>query len=109
MSTVFGKLNSINSEIRDSVFGYVRSMEKQLSLCNVPALISYITLDYYYHNEYFAKYGKQVKLSNNNMTVTKQETLETKCSHQNKTYGNIWIGSICPQIVKWTLRVSKES
>ena len=75
MSSVFQKLNSIDNRIKHSVFGYVRSIEAQLSICNIPVLISYITLNYYYHNEYFSKYGQQVKLSNNNMTVTKIKTL----------------------------------
>ena len=103
MSSVFQKLNSIDSSIKDFVFGYVRSMEKQLSLCNVPALISYITLNNYYHNEYFSKYGKQVILSNNNVTVTKQRTVGS--NYDNTTYGNTWIDSIIPQIATWILSV----
>ena len=105
MSTVFKKLNTIDTRIKDSVFGYVRSMESKLCLDNIPALISYITLNYYYHNEYFAKFGKQVKLSNNNMTVTKFEQLKKRQYFSNTTYGNIWIDSNIPQIATWTLKM----
>ena len=108
MSSVFQKLNSIDNRVKDSVFGYIRVKEKQLSLDNIPALISYITLNYYYHNEYFAKHGKQVKLSNNNMTVTKQEIIEDREEYENTTYGNTWIDSTIPQIARWTLRFDIE-
>ena len=106
MATLFQKLNSVDNRVRDSVFGYVRSMEKLLCIHNIPALVSYITLNFYYHNEYFAKYGKQVKLTNNNMTITRHETLSSLMSYENTTYGNTWIDSIIPQIAKWTLKAS---
>ena len=106
---MFQKLNSIDTKIKDSVFGYIRCQGKQLSLRNVPALISYIALNYYYHNEYFAKYGQQVQLSNNNMTITKQEILEDKEDIDNTTYGNTWIDSVIPQIVSWRLQMSVDN
>ena len=103
---MFQRLNSIDTKIKDSVFGYIKSQGQKLSLRNVPALISYITLNYYYHNEYFAKFGQQVALSNNNMAITKQETPEDKEGTENTTYGDTWIDSAIPQIAIWTLQMS---
>ena len=98
MSTLFQKLNSVESRIKDSVFGYIRSTASQLFIHNIPALISYIALNYYYHNEYFAKYGQQVKVTNNNMTLTKIKNLSDKQKFENTTYGNTWIDTAIPQI-----------
>ena len=102
MSTIFQKLNSIDNKIKYSVFGYIRWWQTQKSLDNIPALISYLVLNYYYHNEYFAKCGTRVKLSNNNMTVAKYETVG---DGYNTTYGNTWIDSNIPQIAKWRLKL----
>ena len=113
MSAVFTKLNSIETRIKDSVFGYIRSMESKLCLDIIPALISYITLNYYYHDEYFAQSGKHVQLSNNNMTVTKTPKYDGKDYSlnlvpmyvPNTTFGNIWIDSDIPQIGTWKLKL----
>ena len=105
MSTVFKKLKTVDMSIKDSVFGYIRSMQTELRICNIPALISYIALNYYYHNEYFAKFGEQVKLANNNMTVTKMKQSSDKDYYENTTYGNTWIDSNIEQIATWTLKM----
>ena len=97
------KLKQIDNRFKYAVFGYVRSMEPQLSHYNVPVLISYICLSYYYHNEYFAKKGDNVELSNNNMTVNKLNV-----GWNNTTYGNIWIESDIDQIAKWTFKLSSN-
>ena len=83
-------------------------MESKLFLENVPALISYISLNYYYHGEYFSKYGQQVKLSKNNMTVTKIKQLHDRgyYDRNNTTYGNTWIDTNIPQIATWRLKLS---
>ena len=104
MSAMFQKVNRIEDVYKNAVFGYVRSMEKRLSVCSIPALISYIILNYYYLSDYFAKYGKQVKVSNDNMKATK--VAEIGARYDNMTFGNVWIDSSIPQIATWTLRTS---
>ena len=107
MSTMFKKLSTIDTKIKDSVFGYIRSMKSKLFLDNIAALICYICLNYYYHGEYFAKYGQQVKLSKNNMTITKIQKLDGIYCFDNTTYGNTWIDTSIPLIATWRLKMPK--
>ena len=97
----YRKLNSIDNRTKDSVFGYIRLMERELSFDNIPDLISFLILLYYYHNEYFAKYGEQVKVSNDNMIITNLIQYP-RCT----VYGNTWIDTNIPQIAIWKLKIS---
>ena len=103
------KLKQIDNRFKYAVFGYVRSMESQLSHYNVPVLISYVVLSYYFHGEYFAKYGDKVQLSNDRMTVTKIIDKSMWNKYNNTTYGNIWIESNVNQIAKWKLKLSSNN
>ena len=115
MSTIFETSKFIDQVYQDFVFGYVRlMMEKQLHSNNIPQLIPYLILNYFFHGEYFAKYGEQVNVSDNKLCVTKEESItddiydtEFRDLH-NTTYGNTWIDSSIPQIAKWTLSASVD-
>ena len=73
MST-FKTLQSIPNVTKYAVFGYVRKMERKLSLLNIPQMIHYLILGYYFHGEYFEKSGDEQAI---------QEFLTRKCKIPN--------------------------
>eukprot|EP01084_Bolivina_argentea_P037168 68723_1 len=111
MSATFKKFKQINDRCKDIVFGYIRSMECKFSDWNIPDMISYICLSFYYHGEHFAKKGNNVELSNNKMTITQIKKFIKKSKYcrnwesellYNATYCNVWIESNLNKIAKWT-------
>eukprot|EP01084_Bolivina_argentea_P299913 517020_1 len=105
MAIYLKELKQINNRTKHSVFGYVREMHDKLSLPNVPILISYLCLSYYYHNEYFAKSGDEVEILNDKMSIKK---IAGHCDYNNTTYCNTWIESTSNKIAKWTLKFQSE-
>eukprot|EP01084_Bolivina_argentea_P037161 68704_1 len=105
MATTLKQLKQINDHTKRSVFGYVREIQEKLSLPNIPILISYLCLSYYYHNEYFAKSGNEVEISNNRMTITK---IKGNMDYKNTTYCNTWIQSTSNKIAKWTFKTNNK-
>ena len=104
MAACFKQLKSIKKDTRFTVFGYVRQNENKLSLyCNIPSMISYLCLSYYYHGEYFEKAGHDIQISNDKMTVTK---VTQECNWDNAAYGKTWIDSSIDQIVKWKFKIN---
>ena len=57
------ELKSIAKPPRYTAFGYIRDMEKQLKLSNVPIMINYLCLGYYFHGEYFEKCGDDLMIT----------------------------------------------
>ena len=60
--TTLKALKSFPKRPRQTVFGYIRENQKQLSLYNVPALIGYLCLGYYFHGEFLEKAGDDLKI-----------------------------------------------
>eukprot|EP01084_Bolivina_argentea_P037159 68702_1 len=104
MATTLKQLKQINDHTKRSVFGYVREIQEKLSLPNIPILISYLCLSYYYHNEYFSKSGHQIEISNDKMSIKK---ITGDCNYKNTTYCNTWIQSTSNKIAKWTFKTNK--
>ena len=104
MSTLLKQLKSIKQDTKLTVFGYVRQNENNLSLfCNVPSMISYLCLSYYFHGEYFEKGGDDIQISDDKMTITKKTS--TQKNWNNTSYGKTWIDSSIPQIVEWKFKI----
>ena len=102
MSLVLTKLKKIGNRYKLIVFGFIRNQQNQLSLSNIPTLITYLCLGYYYHATYFQKYSKNIKISNDKMTVTALKNmngLKHACT-------NIWIESISKKIAKWKVKIN---
>ena len=105
MTTLLKKLKLIKQEIKLTVFGYVRQNEDELSLfCNIPSMISYLCLSYYFHGECFEKAGDDIKISKDKTTVTK---VNKKTNYFNTSYGKTWIDTQIPQIVEWKFKIIK--
>eukprot|EP01084_Bolivina_argentea_P082193 148825_1 len=108
MSESLKRLKQIDTRTKSTVFGYIREMENTLSLfSNVPVLISYISLSYYNHGEYFHKSGshKGMIVSEDKMTVTNCTGIKYN-NYNHTTYGCTWIDSTCDKIAKWTFKAS---
>eukprot|EP01084_Bolivina_argentea_P037165 68717_1 len=114
MSHSLNHLKSINTDIKYTVFGYIRECETKLCLhTNIPIMVSYICLSYYFHGEYFDKCSNDIVISNSTNTITKKEGHNSNNSINNivsawcnTTYGKLWIESDIDQIAKWTLKLN---
>ena len=105
MASFLKQMKCIKQDIKFTVFGYIRQNENNLSLfCNVPSMISYLCLSYYFHGEYFEKVANDVNVSNDKMTITK---ISNTNNWKNTSYGKTWIDSIIPQIVEWKFKINK--
>ena len=99
------RVKSIKQDTKFTVSGYIRQNEKKLSLfCNVPDMISYLCLLYYFHGEYFEKTGDDIRISKNKMRVTK---IVNNNNFRNTSYGKTWIESTVQQMVQWKFKIDK--
>ena len=65
---------------------------------NIPVLIHYLILGYYFHGEYFEKAGDDLEISNDKMSVERVSVTEGK-TYRNNVYCKKWIKSNMKQIV----------
>ena len=93
-------LKQIDNRYKYTVFGYLRLMEKELSLHSLPKIILYLCLSSYY-GEYFSK-SHGIEISKDGRTSTK---IEESMSWENISYGNLWIDSLSDKIATWTLKL----
>ena len=85
-----------------TVFGYIRGFEKKLSLQNIPTLINYLCLQFYFHGEYFEKIGDDLEISNDKMMV---KSKPDKCG-DNEAFGKTWIKSMSNCVATWTFKLN---
>eukprot|EP01084_Bolivina_argentea_P203798 348005_1 len=83
---MFKQTKNVNDKVKDLIFGYVKRIEKQhLQLeMEVPVMISYVILLFYFENEYFDKPGQGIIISKDKMTITKQSNADV--DFDNTTY-----------------------
>ena len=93
-------LKQIDNRYKYAVFGYLRLMEKELSLHSLPTIILYLCLSSYY-GEYFSKSGHAIEISKDGRTAIK---IEPVVGWKNVCYGNLWIDSLSDKIATWTLK-----
>ena len=101
------RLESINTDTRLTVFGYLRQNENKMALfCNISSIISYLCLSYYYHGKYFETAGNDLQTSNDKMAITK---VSNNKNLNNTAYGKTWIDSSIDQIVEWKFKFNKST
>ena len=90
------------------MFGYIREKENELILHNIPSIISYISLMYYFHGEHFDKHGQYLKSSPDKMTITNiQKTrMDLSCNWKNVAIGRTSINSMSKCMIKWTFKIN---
>ena len=70
------KISIIDQSFKYTVTGYIRELQQNSSSDNTPPLILYLVLAFYCKpNEYFATARHGFEISNNNMTLTKVNTV----------------------------------
>eukprot|EP01084_Bolivina_argentea_P115048 204684_1 len=104
MSSSFdmNKLKDINTKTQFLVFGYIRNIEDTLLSTNVPPLISYVCLAFYFLGEYFEKIGGCTKLNDENRTVISDSIGGSTC------YGAVNIKSMVEITHIWTFKINKK-
>lgn len=115
--TTFPKINElsrIDAINRYVVVGYVRKMEKALSLPCLQTMIVWLCLGYFYPitYDYFHKYDDpNIALSNQHCTITKVKSYYYSLVRQfppiNYAIGKLWISSVENVKVTWKLKMEK--
>ena len=112
MSLRLKKLKEISNKYKFTVFGYIRSIENE-SLLNIPPIICYLCLGYYFHQDYFVSCDKYIKISEDKLTVTQVDSREFGSSSKNVgesrqvAFCHARIKSDIPQIVGWKFKITK--
>ena len=84
------------------VFGYIRTSNGIHKIsANIPDLICFIVLVYYMEQEYFDKPGKDCKISDDKMNVTRMNGSD----YNSTTYCKQWIPSTSNVIVTWKFKI----
>lgn len=95
---------SVPQATKDCVAGYIREtqriMPKNNPYYNIPSLIKYVVIYYYYQREIFNKHGKLIKLTENNTVATKE-----KAKIYNNVFGSTSIDFSKNIIYKWEFKI----
>ena len=78
------ELEKADQRLKYSVFGYVRSMQDQITMI-IPQIIPYLVLSFYLNDDWFKNGSKGIKIIENNKTVVIGD------SGYNFVYGKRWI------------------
>ena len=98
-------LNSVLQTDKDCVFGYIRRSQRLLPITknayfNIPSLVCYIILQYYYMAEYFTKHGECMRINDDGDTVT-----QLYGDIDSTAYGNMWISCDKDIIYEWKVEI----
>eukprot|EP01084_Bolivina_argentea_P043593 80298_1 len=98
-----------NQQIKSIVFGYIREQESYLLYnCNIPLLISYTCLSFYYVPEFISKARTDYfEISDDKMTI---KNIRGHCSvDKHAIFCNQWITSTLNIIAKWTFLIQNRA
>ena len=98
-------LKLLPNNTKYTTFGYVRRMEKESFPLNIPAMITYLILKYYFHGEYFEKAGDDLEISDDKMSVTRITSPGSFNRFMNTAYGKTWINGNSDQIIRWRFKI----
>ena len=105
--TSFQKLlKMVDYRSKDCVFGYIRQSCDKSKATQIPMMIQYCCLKYYFVYEYFTKGGVNLKFSDDKQSVTSiaENRWTFKC---HAAFGNIIIDTSNKCIIKykWTIKI----
>eukprot|EP01084_Bolivina_argentea_P014195 26537_1 len=109
MSTNFKWVNAVPKHTNYCVNGYIRNQQNRLpnsnTFYNIPLLITYLILDYYYERESIRKIFKKssVKLNQKRQIATIRHISDTNVHHT--VYGSLLIDFSKSFIYEWDIRV----
>ena len=97
------RLKFVNDRYKLTVFGYIHENEKILSVSNIPSMIGYLCLLYYFHGEYFEKSSNNIEKSNDKLTITRNRGSQNwNCF----AFGKVWIDSMIKCVAKWKFKIN---
>ena len=89
---------------KDCVIGYVKNMQKLMPMTsayyNIPALVTFMILDYYYLREIFSDHGHKTKIDRTGLIASINDQDE-----DNTVYGTVIIDFNESYIYKWSIKV----
>ena len=99
----FSQLKNAPDHTKHLIFGYVRQCETEQSM-NVPVMISYLIIMYYWIQEQFTVHGDNIKLDKTKKIATR---FTIKRNQYNTVYGNHVIDTNDESVscYKWTFQV----
>ena len=101
------KLKKIRWSTKCIVFGYIRKCQQLLpsnkAYFNIPTLVTYTCLSYYYIAEYFDIAGGNTSISSDKRTAIKSHS-----SWSNSTFGKMEINSQSNEIYEWKIKLTKS-
>ena len=106
MTTVFDITNARNADdsIKLLVFGYSRSVNNMMKICNnIPDLVCFIIILHCMNEEYFDKPGQNIEISDDKSSIRRV----SRHGYDNTTYCKQWISSISNMIVTWNFKVER--
>ena len=77
MNVNFDRIKDIEQTQKDIVYGFIRGAQQLLpneenSYYNIPSLVIFTCLAYYYNTEYFSKYGEAIELNDEKDTISNE-------------------------------------
>ena len=98
------KLKTIDQSKQDIIFGFIKQINTNKGNIEVPELIIYIILSYYYEYEIFDKEfcSKTISISGMNKNIITKTN--GSCAWQTSVFGLKWIKSTTNNIYKWKIK-----
>ena len=104
----FEEMKNVDQRSKDTVFGFIRQ-QNQLFDLQIPSIILFICLQFYYLKEYFIKIGDGMILNENkNIIILTEDNKKNKYSYYKRTvYGNISTSNSNSnhKIYKWHIKI----
>ena len=102
--------NEIPTCFRYLVNGYIRYQQNKLfhGQRNIPPVITYVCLLYYYDGEFFTVSSEDLLISSDKRTIRKIKNNLFR-PWANRAIGNMWIGSMSNKIAKWKFIINRST
>ena len=95
------QLKRIDTKHKFPVFGYIRRVQNESDI-NIPMMINYLCLVYFFHGEFFVKCGDNLQISDGDMTLTKIGLNE---DWKDTAYCKKWVQSNIKQLTTWKFKI----
>eukprot|EP01084_Bolivina_argentea_P033473 61906_1 len=114
MADDYQRIKLIDKKIVYLIFGFIRQYRNQLPLDNnyydIPTLVKYTCILFYYLSEYFTSHGRNITLLNDNsMATVNSNTCAAEDYESNyiTIHGNIVVDLSSNMLYEWTIKIIK--
>ena len=112
MAKQFNWLSMVPQMHKDCVFGFVRDIQKAMpstsAYYNIPSLVIYLILDYFYQREAFDIHGERITLTDEQSTASLVQGGNAFWS-ANSCFGTISVDFNGLYIYEWTIKIIKTA